>query len=521
MPLSRIEKIKLRLDDLIKLDHSRTIFGSAGHQYTIYPAVEEKVLQEFEKNAGVRLPGDYRSYLNTISNGGAGPFYGLYNFDKAVEDAMEYYYTDDEEDNVVWENINPVHEKDELKKYFAPFPVSTKEVEALININESYEDDEYKTIPLPERVTGIILLCEYGCAGYYFLVVNGEQSGTVWFLQEDDYLNPCNTKGRQWNFYDFIEWWVEDSILELTDPAARFKNEITDPLQKMQLIYDQQGLKEIPDEVYQCKNLRKLMFSRDELKIIPEKLFDLKELRILNLYMNSYETVPDAIGKLEKLTVLDLSYSSNLKTLPVAINKLQHLKKLKLTYCTHLLQLPDEIGALTNLSELYLSYSGINDLPVTIAQLNNLGILHIYSEHIDLEKVFPKIAICKNLHYLTIRETEKLSGIGALKNIKTLVINSNYGDDDFKYTLPGEIANSTIEKLYIADTKLLLPENVGDWTTLTSLYINPQQILKMPPSIRYLKNLKLIQCDAMNNEVEINQKKEIESYLPGVVFRWW
>ncbi|MBC8172701.1 MAG: leucine-rich repeat domain-containing protein [Chitinophagales bacterium] len=522
MAVSRLENIKSKLDELIKLDSAKTIFGASAHQYAYDQTIPETVLQDFEKNAGVRLPGGYRVWLNTISNGGAGPYYGLYAFDKAVEDCMEYYFTENEQDTIDWEQITPEKEKNNLKKYFAPFPITTKQVEEIIQINESYEDDVHKTIVLPERITGIVLLCDYGCGGHYFLVVNGEQAGTVWFLQEHEYLNPCYAKGTQWNFYDFMDWWIHDSILTLTDPKERYQNDVSDPLKKKELIYDQQGLKEIPEEVYTCKNLRKFMFSRDDLKEIPVKLFALSELRVLNLYMNTFERIPDEIEQLQKLTVLDISYCAHLIYIPPAIGKLKNLKKLKLTYCANLLQLPGEIGLLSNLKELCLSYTGLTDLPERVKDLSNLSLLQVYTETMDLEKLFSKIAACPNLNSLVIRENRELPvNVGLVKNIKTLFIQSNYGEETYHISLPEELTTTNIEKLYIAETKYLLPQNMGDFHSLRELHINAEQIHTLPPSVRYLKNLKLIQCDSLNNEVEITKREEIERQLPGVVFRWW
>ena len=40
------------------------------------PAAEETV-QKYEEQQGVRLPEEYRDFLLSVWNGGAGPYYGL------------------------------------------------------------------------------------------------------------------------------------------------------------------------------------------------------------------------------------------------------------------------------------------------------------------------------------------------------------------------------------------------------------------------------------------------------------
>src|SRR5262245_8500573 len=72
------------VDDLADLlrrlraaDVRRRVFGSDQHGYRLGPASSDVELVAFESAHGVKLPEDYRRFLNTVGNGGAGPFYGL------------------------------------------------------------------------------------------------------------------------------------------------------------------------------------------------------------------------------------------------------------------------------------------------------------------------------------------------------------------------------------------------------------------------------------------------------------
>ena len=62
---------------LRSVDRDFRVFGSEKHKYRLGPVLSESTLSDFESNHSVRLPEDYRRFLATIGNGGAGPFFGL------------------------------------------------------------------------------------------------------------------------------------------------------------------------------------------------------------------------------------------------------------------------------------------------------------------------------------------------------------------------------------------------------------------------------------------------------------
>jgi hypothetical protein len=67
------------------------VFGADGHDWSWNPPLPEATVVEFEREHGVRLPEEYRSFITTIANGGAGPFYGVFPFGESDEGSVSRF----------------------------------------------------------------------------------------------------------------------------------------------------------------------------------------------------------------------------------------------------------------------------------------------------------------------------------------------------------------------------------------------------------------------------------------------
>src|SRR5512133_1044114 len=85
-----INNISVKLSKLKQLDTSFKIFGSIVHQYKIGPLITSNKMIEIEKKIGVTLPDGYRSFVMGIGNGGAGPYYGIYEFGDALNKSQKW-----------------------------------------------------------------------------------------------------------------------------------------------------------------------------------------------------------------------------------------------------------------------------------------------------------------------------------------------------------------------------------------------------------------------------------------------
>ena len=127
------------------------------------------------------MPQDYRFFLATVGNGGAGPFYG-----------MEPLGTFD-------------------RNLSRPFPLTQPTDELTKEEKERFGDsNEYP---------GVLEFCHQGCAIYCYLVVNGPTYGTIWGGREDFY--PTG-----WSFGVWYRRWVEHALRALDNEklVPRYKS---------------------------------------------------------------------------------------------------------------------------------------------------------------------------------------------------------------------------------------------------------------------------------------------------------
>ncbi|MFK7888901.1 MAG: SMI1/KNR4 family protein [Gammaproteobacteria bacterium] len=125
-------------------------FGVQNHGYQLQPPIEAPRLEQLERHYDFELPTDYRQFLLTVGNGGAGPSYGLYSIESSLSGKADKTYP----------NGGIKGGKDINRPFVRP--------------EEFVESEEW---PYP---TGLIMLCQHGCANDDFLVVTGPERGFVW-----------------------------------------------------------------------------------------------------------------------------------------------------------------------------------------------------------------------------------------------------------------------------------------------------------------------------------------------------
>ncbi|TFF98910.1 MAG: hypothetical protein EU541_06335 [Promethearchaeota archaeon] len=233
---------------------------------------------------------------------------------------------------------------------------------------------------------------------------------------KEDY-NPTLLKG----FTGFI---ILEKLYEIGDPTAKkvFTKEICSAFKTNDspIINDlkrggylnylnQDQLKELLIDKYNIKK-KELDLSGFGLNEIPQFVFELKDIKILNLESNFLENLSGAIEELNNLQILNLNYN-NLKTLP------------------------ESIGNLNSLEQLLLLNNKLEMLPETISNLESLKILdmgpnphpRIYGTN-RLNKIPKSIGNLTSIISLDFEDNELdflPDSIGKLKSLKELLLGGN------------------------------------------------------------------------------------------------
>lgn len=155
-------------------------FGSSDRSFGLgSPAVEAEV-SEFERACGVSLPAEYRTFITTLGDGGAGPGHGLLPLARGLEYDVE---------PVTPELLRTPFE-------FAEF------TDALHLLDRG--TDEYQPRP------GSITISTEGCHVRHFIVVTGPTRGQMW-------IDHTTADGGYWpldvGFLTWYERWLNDVLV--------------------------------------------------------------------------------------------------------------------------------------------------------------------------------------------------------------------------------------------------------------------------------------------------------------------
>jgi hypothetical protein len=140
-----------RLGELVhrlrNVDSGFRVFGSKQHKYQLGRKLSEVKLSAFESAERVKLSEDYRCFLATVGNGGAGPLYGLEPLGNFGRDLSR------------------------------PFPLTKP--------SEQFAEEELQQLPDRDEYPGVLEFCHHGCGTFAYLVVCGPTYGTIWVGRED------------------------------------------------------------------------------------------------------------------------------------------------------------------------------------------------------------------------------------------------------------------------------------------------------------------------------------------------
>jgi hypothetical protein len=194
------------------------VFGADSHGFRLNLPLPEEDVAAFEQLHKITLPQDYREFLISIGNGGAGPFYGLYplgtmddNFgfkvwqenDGLVGILSEAFPLDQE-----WNDLSALPEEDLPDRDQSEYD---RQIEVF--------DKIYWNSSL---VNGAIPICHEGCALRIWLVVTGVQAGCIWEDRRSEYGGLSRLRladGSPATFAPWYDEWMNACLAEKNAPT--------------------------------------------------------------------------------------------------------------------------------------------------------------------------------------------------------------------------------------------------------------------------------------------------------------
>jgi Leucine-rich repeat (LRR) protein len=149
----------------------------------------------------------------------------------------------------------------------------------------------------------------------------------------------------------------------------------------------------LPESLKELENLIELSCGFTNIDSFPIGITYLNNINRLSIDGN-FKNIPDSLFDLKNLDYLSIS-CEELEEIPSLIRKFENLSELNI-YCRNLSELPTEIGELSNLQELNISECSLKTIPESILDLKNLKILYIFENLIQplsdqIEKVLKEL----------------------------------------------------------------------------------------------------------------------------------
>lgn len=186
----QIVRIRKKLIRVKNKDKNFDVFGSKKHQYNLNKPLSSEEIELFEIINNIKIPFEYRMFLSTLGNGGAGPYYGIYGLDlhkkdKYLSEPCKICPSLSDWD---WQSITSFRDDN--------------------SITDNEYDKSYESL-----FQGMLPIGTQGSTYNMMLIVNGDYYGRIVYADED-LQKPFFT--YESNFLDWYERWLEEILQEYT-----------------------------------------------------------------------------------------------------------------------------------------------------------------------------------------------------------------------------------------------------------------------------------------------------------------
>ncbi len=177
------EYIKDLVARAAKADPEYKVFGASSHKYQLKPPASLERVRALEEKLQIRLPEDYVYFLTQISNGGAGPYYGLYSLEEL-------------------ERRQECAPQNNMQEPFINKALTKEKWNGAVDLMENGDDDQYDKV-YQQITTGVFIIGTQGCSYDHLLMCEGSERGKIvyidWNLDYD--YPPFLTKMSFWDWY--------------------------------------------------------------------------------------------------------------------------------------------------------------------------------------------------------------------------------------------------------------------------------------------------------------------------------
>ena len=178
---NRIERILRKLKEV--RGKGLKCFGSDSHRFRLNTRLNEQTIVRFEKEQGITLPSDFRSFLKLAGNGGAGPYYGITKLEQCYD--LADWMSDDRPSNLL-AMPSPLH------------PAMNRDNDWMSQFTDCISPYQ-----------GTIAIGTQGCTYEVGLIVTGSFAGRVVYLDADGQA-PYVT--REPDFLSWYERWLDELL---------------------------------------------------------------------------------------------------------------------------------------------------------------------------------------------------------------------------------------------------------------------------------------------------------------------
>ncbi len=214
-----------KLARLRAIDGEFKLFGANSHHYELNPTLSEHEVRQLEGKYSFMLPKDYRWFITSIGNGGAGPFYGLFPLgmsDYGLELASW------EKGGLIGNPALPFQHSEAWNlppEFWAEEPdpgeeVSVEKEDELWAAWDKKLEAEYWN---PRVMHGAIPICHEGCALRDWLIVAGPLTGNIWRDMRIDSAGIAPIRKDDGTPMSFLDWycnWLDTQLGAQTSANA-------------------------------------------------------------------------------------------------------------------------------------------------------------------------------------------------------------------------------------------------------------------------------------------------------------